>query len=213
MPSRRELKAASTPSVPGASPPAVIAVVVVFFGAVFAGASAGVCDLFVFVVVRGRGVAVEEFEFCAATTPHVRTIKANTLSIIDSSPWNTAAQPLHRRLATDDIKYFEHRWSNRLTGEHRACTVDKQTSLHTCFVRKSTQRCFRSLHIERLDSFQLIRETIQQLSQTRLLAQIFVDCRFVKIEIVGEVRTALLRKIFQREVALSNEIHSLAKPR
>ena len=76
------MKAASTPSEPGAS---AAAAVVVFFGAAFAGASAGVCDLFVFVVVRGRGVAVEEFEFCAATTPHVRTINANILIIIDTA--------------------------------------------------------------------------------------------------------------------------------
>src|SRR5215475_11828051 len=72
-------------------------------------------------------------------------------------------------------------------------------------VSKSAQRCFRSLNVERLDSFQLIRETVQQLSQARLLAQVLVNCGFVKVEIVREIRAALLRKILQREITLSNQ--------
>src|SRR5689334_24355718 len=73
MPLRSALNAASTPAEPGSCDAAGVAV---FFGAV---AGAGF-DWLVF-VVRGRSVVVEEFEFWPTTTPHVRTSKANTLSI------------------------------------------------------------------------------------------------------------------------------------
>src|SRR3954452_24001943 len=77
MPLRRVLKAASTPSEPDSWAAAGGAC---FFGVATAfGVAAGFAPL-VF-VLRGRSVVVEEFELWATTTPHVRRMKANTLSI------------------------------------------------------------------------------------------------------------------------------------
>src|SRR5690349_3440565 len=79
MPLSSALNAAVTPSEPGAVFPVVVPV---FFGAGF-GVAAGVGDFcvsvatgfvrLVLVVVRWRFVVVDEFEFCAQTTPHVKT--------------------------------------------------------------------------------------------------------------------------------------------
>src|ERR1041385_1053080 len=77
MPSSSLLKAASTPSEPG------VFGAVVFFGVGFGVGVAGVwvsvaTGLVRLVFVRGRWAEVlDEFEFCAHTTPHV---KANTKS-------------------------------------------------------------------------------------------------------------------------------------
>jgi hypothetical protein len=76
MPSRSALKAASTPS-----SRALALMLLLFSSEQFSPEELQRCLSAVRIVVRGRGAVVDEFEFCATTTPHVRTIKANSLSI------------------------------------------------------------------------------------------------------------------------------------